>query len=284
LTGINPKWKAHYWTRLNFRSKSSGSVGNYFAGEIRLTVSATSTPSDPQRVVQLAIFRTPAWARYFALLATLFLGAVTVFMMFFAILLIFNGSWGLGAVVAALGTFIAALWGHMLRDFWGRWGLRVALLGDHMKLDLPTGRSLVHRPVAQHMTIPYSDIESVETRLEAFSSLGMLILQRPFVLSLKHDDPIFLFEDRAIGSPIETPIYEPIAAAIVARANVPLRDHGMVKGDGGFLSVWGTHVPDWAAPSLPLALQIRIWRHAATTGTLAIALVLLAIVMRALIH
>jgi hypothetical protein len=71
-----------------------------------------------------------------------------------------------------------------------------------------------------------------------------------------------------------------IADATVARAHVPLRDLGMVEGRGGLLAVWGAHAPDWAAPSLPLAQQLRIWRHAATTGTLAIAIIISALAIR----
>lgn len=249
-----------------------------------MTVPATLTSSDPLRVIKPAIFRTPAWMRYFSLFGTLFLTAISALMICFAILLLFAGAWGLGAFVAALGILMAALDGHVLRDLLGRWGLRVALLEDRMVLDLPAGRSLIHRPVAQHMTIPYRDIEAVETRLEAFPSLGVEIMQRPYVLSLKRGNRIFLFEDRAIATPLETPMYGPIAAAIVERANVPLRDLGMVEGGGGFLAVWGAHTPDWAAPSLPLARQMRIWRHAAATGSLAIAMVLLALMIRASLH
>jgi hypothetical protein len=54
----------------------------------------------------------------------------------------------------------------------------------------------------------------------------------------------------------------------------------MVEGRGGLLAVWGAHAPDWAAPSLPLAQQLRIWRHAAATGTLAIAIIIIALAIR----
>ena len=190
----------------------------------------------------------------------------------------------MAAPLAGLATFIGALVGYVLRDLLGRWGLRVALYADHVVLDLPASRSLIHRPLAQHVTIPYSDIEAVETRLEAFPSLGMANMQRPFVLNLKREKSIFLFEDRALGTALGTPIYGPIAEKIAQRAHVPLRDLGMVEGGGGFLCVWGTHAPDWAAPSLPIAQQIRIWRHVAATGSLAMGLVLLALVIKAALH
>jgi hypothetical protein len=79
-------------------------------------------------------------------------------------------------------------------------------------------------------------------------------------------------------------MYEPIADAIVKRANVPLRKLGMVEGSGGLLSVWGASSPDWAAPSLPMDQQMRIWRHAASTGSLALAIMFLAVIIRAAVH
>ncbi len=185
--------------------------------------------------------------------------------------------------MAALAIFMAGLTGYVLRDLRGKWGLRVEFLPDRMVLDLPAGRSLIHRPVAQHLTIPFSDIDAVETRLEAYPSLGMESMQRAYVLSRKQGDRIFLFEDRALGTPLETPMVAEIADTIVARAHVPLRDLGMVEGRGGVLSVWGTHAPDWAAPSLPLAQQLRIWRHVATTGTLAIVIIIFALVLRLMV-
>jgi hypothetical protein len=200
----------------------------------------------------------------------------------FAIILLLIGSWGLGVFVAAVASFIAGLCGHVLRDLRGKWGLRIELLADRMVLDLPAGRSLIHRPVEQHLTIPYGDIEAIETRLEAYASLGTEI-RRVYVIVLKKGDHIFLFEDRALGSKFESPIVSKIALAIVERAHIPLRDLGMVKGRGGFLSMWGAHAPDWAAPSLPMAQQLRVWRHAASTGASVIAITIFAIVVRLIV-
>jgi hypothetical protein len=99
-------------------------------------------------------------------------------MLGFAIFLLFQRWWWIGAFVAAFASFMAGLTGYVLRDLWGKWGLRVELLPDRMVLDLPAGRSLIHRPVAQHLTIPYSDIDAVETRLEAYPSIGMENMHR----------------------------------------------------------------------------------------------------------
>jgi hypothetical protein len=229
------------------------------------------------------IFRTPTWARYLSLIGTLMLGGVSALMLGFAIFLLFQRWWWLGALVAAVAIFTAGLTGYVLRDLRGKWGLRVELLPDRMVLDLPAGRSLIHRPVTQHLTIRYSDIDAVETRLEAYPSLGTEMMQRAYVVSRKQGDRIFLFEDRALGTPLDNPMGAAIAAAITERADVPLRDLGMVEGRGGFLSVWGTHAPDWAAPSLPLAQQLRIWRHVAMTGTFAIASIIVALAVRLIV-
>jgi hypothetical protein len=218
--------------------------------------------------------------RYVSLLGTFILAAFAASMLAFAIVLLFQRWWWLGALVAATAIFLAGLTGYVLRDLRGKWGLRVELLWDRMVLNLPAGRSLIHRPPAQHLTIPYADIEAVETRLEAYPSLGMETMQRAYVLSLKRGGRIFLFEDRALGTPFETPLVAKVATAIVARAHVPLHDLGMVEGGGSFLAVWGTRAPDWAAPSLPLAQQWRIWRHVAATGTLAIAILIIALAIR----
>ena len=41
---------------------------------------------------------------------------------------------------------------------------------------------------------------------EAYPSIGMENMQRAYVLSLKQGGRIFLFEDRALGTPLETPM------------------------------------------------------------------------------
>jgi hypothetical protein len=214
--------------------------------------------------------------------AAVFVAPVALLIIFLAGLLLAGGSWGLGLFLAALGVFIAGLLGYVVRDLRGRWGLRVLLYDDHVTLELPAGRSLVHRPARQQLAIPYDAIEAVETRLEAYPFLGLANMQRPFVLHLKNDERIFLFEDRALGTALEQPIFAPMAQAIVDRAHVPLRDLGMVEGQGGVLCVWGTHAPEWAAPSLPMAQQLRLWRHAAATASLGLVLVMASLAIAAL--
>ena len=192
--------------------------------------------------------------------------------------------WVLGGLVwAPLACLIAALTGYLIRDLRGKWGLRVVLEADFLILDLPAGRSLIHRPAALHAKIPYADIEAIESRLEAYGSLGMEMMQRAYVLRRKNGELIFLFEDRAIATPLESSVFPKLAADIAARAGVSVRDLGMVEGSGGLLAVWGTHSPDWAAPALPLARQLQIWREVAITGALSVVVIVIAVVIRVLV-
>jgi hypothetical protein len=237
----------------------------------------SATPISPARTE----FRTPLGPRLLSLVAILVLAAATVFQLVVGLLLLVNGQWLVVALVAlACACLMAALTDYVGRDLRGKWGLRVALEPNALVLDLPRGRSLIHRPPAQHLTVPYDEIEAIETRLEGYPTLGMEIVQRAYVLRRKSGDLIFLFEDRALATGFESHMFSKLAAGIAARAHVPARDLGMVEGRGGALAVWGTHAPDWAAPPLPLALQLRIWRRAALTGKLAIGIVIFAVVLR----
>jgi hypothetical protein len=225
------------------------------------------------------MFRPPLGARLLSLFATVFLAFVTAIMAVFAVLG-FGMQWALGVFIMALAVFMGALTGYVWRDLSGKWSYWVRLDASAVTLNLPAGRSLIHRPPKQRLTIRYVDIGSIETRLEAYGSLGMETMQRSYVLRRKNGDLIFLFEDRALGTGLETYLFADFASDFAARAGVELRDLGMVEGKGGFLGVWGTHAPDWAAPSLPLAQQWRLWRHAAFTGSLAFAVIFLAFVVR----
>ena len=52
---------------------------------------------------------------------------------------------------------------------------------------------------------------------------------------------IFLFEDQALATALQSSVLSQIAADLAKRAAVPLNHIGMVEGEGGVLGVWGTH-------------------------------------------
>lgn len=226
-----------------------------------------------------AVFRLPWGPRAVSLFAVIAIGATATFLTVMAIVEVLQRGWVLAALVAAMACFLAGLTGYVGRDLRGKWKLRVALEPHALMLDLPAGRSLIHRPPALRQTIPYADIEAVEIRLDGYRTAGMGMMQRAYVLRLRDGKLIFLFEDRAIGTPFETALFSQLAADIAARAGVPVRDLGMAEGDGGVLGVWGTRAPDWAEPELPAERQAKLWRAVAITGALPIPIIVVAMII-----
>jgi hypothetical protein len=224
------------------------------------------------------VFRLPLGPRVATLFAVIFLAGVTGVMIVFAALA-FATQWALGLFMMACAGFIGALTGHVARDLRGKWGLRLTLDTDAVTLDLPAGRSLIHHPPAQHLTIAYPDIENIEARFEAYRSLGMAMMQRAYVLHRKGGELVFLFEERALGTAMGSSTFDDVVTDLASRAGVTVGELGTVEGDGGLLGVWGTHAPDWAAPALPSERAMRLWRHAAATGSLAISLTIVAVLL-----
>jgi hypothetical protein len=251
---------------------------------LNVTSNAGASPSGSDGAPGRIIFRTPLGPRLLTLFGVLVLGGVSAFVTLVAVFVLLGKQWQLGALVLTpAACLLAGLTGYVARDLRGKWGLRVVLDAQSLTLDLPAGRSLIHRPPSQRITIPYADIEAIESRLEAYGSLGMAMMQRAYVLRCRNGELIYLFEDRAVATPFESSLFPKLAADIAARAGVPLRDLGMVEGGGGFLAVWGAHAPDWAAPALPLARQLWIWRHVAITGALAVLVPIIALIVRFLV-
>lgn len=217
------------------------------------------------------IVRVPLSVRLLSLAAVIVLIASAGFVILVAVVAI-RSSVLLGVVVAVCAALMVALVAYVLRDLQGKLGLRITLQDDAVTLDLPRGRSLIHRPPAQHLTVPYSDITAVEARDEGYESLGMAMIQRVYALRRKNDELIFLFEDRALATPLSSSFFAGTVADLIERANVPLRDLGTVLGNGGLLCTWGTQAPDWATPPLPIDQVQRLWAKAAATGSMALRL------------
>ena len=233
-------------------------------------MSATSKPR---------LYRLPLGPRIFSIISVGVLGLTTAFMVAGA-LFVFPNHLPLGLLMAVVAVFLGALTGYVFRDLRGKLGLYVTLDNDAASFRLPAGRSLIHRPPAQQLTVPYSEIEAIETRYEGYRSLGLAMMMQTFVLHLKDGKLIFLFEDRAKATTLGNTLFRDIVSDLVGRAHVPLRELGTVEGGGGLLCAWGTRAPDWAAPPLPRDQALRLWRHAAATGALTMSILLLLVVTR----
>ena len=196
-----------------------------FVGASSDTVSAVGKPQAAARARRT--FRIPLAVRLFSLFGVVFLAGVTGIMIVFAAYA-FTTQWMLGLFMTACAGIIGALAGYTWRDLRGKWGLRIVLDTDAVTLDLPAGRSLIHRPPSQHLTIYYADIAAIETRFEAYGSLGMEIMQRAYVLQRKRGELIFLFEERALATGMESSMFADVIKDLVARAGIAMRELGTV--------------------------------------------------------
>jgi hypothetical protein len=215
------------------------------------------------------VFRVPLSVRLGCLFGAAVVAAVSIFLIAAALIIFLKFNWALGLLMLALAALVTGLALYTLRDLAGKWGLRVTLDADGATLDLPSGRSLIHRPQALHVTIPYADVAAVETRLEAYGTLGMEMMQRAYVLRRKSGELVFLFEERALATGFASSTFAGVISDLAARAGVEVKDLGMAEGEGGLLGVWGTHAPDWAAPALSPERQRSLWGRAAATGAVA---------------
>lgn len=225
-------------------------------------------------------FRMPLGTRLLSLFGTIFIGAASLGIVAVAVVTLLAQQWIVGAGIALAAALMVELTRYVFRDLAGKWGLRLVFGPDAVELGLPANRSLIHRPPRQRLSVRYRDIAAIETRLEAYSSLGMANMQRAYVLRLKSGERIYLFEERALGTNLQSRYFARPVEEIAARAHVPVEDLGMAKGDNGVLGVWGAKPADWTSPAVSPGEQRRMWSVAARTGKIAFLLVMLALVAR----
>lgn len=228
----------------------------------------------------LSTFRLPLSARLLSLFGTVFIGATSLLMFGFLVVVLMIDQWAVGVVVAVATAIMVALTRYVARDLQGKWGLRVVLDGDSAQFLLPKNRSLIHVTERQDIVVPYADIAAIETRLEAYPTFGMVNMQRPYVLRLKNGGDVFLFEERAVGTGLQSSYFGALVDDIAARSKAPVRDLGMSEGKGGVLGVVHAREADWSSPALPLARQNTMLRRAADTGAYAFLAVSLAFMVR----
>lgn len=200
---------------------------------------------------------------------TVMIGAVVILFAVLSAAAIAGGNVGIGVFMAALAAVMGVLFLYVLRDTGGTLGWRIAIGADAMDLDLPRGRSLIHRLDPVHAHIRFDEIEAVEGRLEAYASFRMVIMQRSYALKLKTGSVIILGEDRALNTSLESSIMANTVERIVRRGEFGGRDLGMVEGNSGILGVLFASAPQWDAPSLGAEKQTQLWAAAGMTGSLA---------------
>jgi hypothetical protein len=227
--------------------------------------------------------RQPRAAWLGGLFTAVLLGLLCAFMLGGAVLAMTGGNFAVGAVLAAVAGVMGVLFRYVLRDARAKRNWRITVGTDTLELELPRGRSLVHRLDPVRAKIRFDEIEAVETRLEAYRSFAMANMQRSYALRLKAGDTIILGEDRALGTALASDFFAGAVDRIVGQGKLPTRDLGMAEGKGGILSVLFTRPPPWDAPALGAEQQSALWRRAVLTGQLAmflVALVLFALLVQ----
>jgi hypothetical protein len=232
-------------------------------------------PSAPGR----RVWRRPRGPAIQSAVGVLILGIVTLIIAAIPLLV------GIGSVPLPLGICLAlmvllsaALTLYCWRDMRGKRGGVIVLDKSGIILDLPAGRSLIHKPPVCRETVPYADVVAVEMRLEAYPSLGMTMVQRAYRLTRHSSAAIFLFEERALSAR-PTASCEALATEIARRAGAPLKDLGVVLGGGGILGAWFVRVPDWSTAPVTPAEQAGLLRRARMTGLFAAAAVAIVILI-----
>ncbi|MCC2111473.1 MAG: hypothetical protein KDJ16_05515, partial [Hyphomicrobiales bacterium] len=214
--------------------------------------------------------------------------ALIGFALFALALLIAIGGGNIGAalVPAAVSGVFGVLTRYVLGDAMAKRGWRMAIGADAVELDLPRKRSLTHHLDAVRTKIRFDEIDAIETRLEAYRSLGMANMNRVFALRPKSGEIVILGEDRALGTNLETDFLARAVERLRQIGDLPLRDLGMAEGKGGILAMLYTRPPPWEASGISAERQQALWRRAAWTGILAglgVIFVLAAVAIRHLL-
>lgn len=156
-----------------------------------------------------------------------------------------------GEIIAAVVllvtvVFFLQLANIVLRDCQMKWGWRIALGREEVWLRLPTGRLLFGREPAYNFSLPYDEIRHLEWRDETVTSFEIVTVNKVFAVRLKSGVLILLGEDRPIP---RTGLWSTVAGkaahALARAARVPLKRQPMSRGEGGFLTLWGTSRPEW---------------------------------------
>ena len=157
-----------------------------------------------------------------------------------------NGEFLLALLLGAVTAFFVLLSQIVMRDFLMRNAWRISLGPVNGWFELPSGRLLYEAQPAMSGPLAYSAIKCIEWREEAFRTMGMASINRVYAIRLKSGGAILAGEDRPIPNTDDyTSLVGEAMRALAARAGVKVRPLPMAKGEGGFLTLWGTSRPLW---------------------------------------
>lgn len=190
---------------------------------------------------------------------------------------------GLGIFVVLVGAFMGMLAWYVGRAAIGSARFSIAISDRGIDLQLPRMRSLMHRPPRFEGHIAWSALAGMTTRLEAYRSQGMAVVQRTWWLRNRDGSTVLLFSDLAPGTGEGLPelAMTPLAQEISARGGLAISELPMAEGKSGLLGAWFTRPPAIDAPPMseaeqqPVARAIRRMRGITRAVILIIACVVL---------
>ena len=170
--------------------------------------------------------------------------------------------------VAVMGAMAQLVW----RDMRGKFGGSITLSDSEIVLHLPAGRSLIHNPPRCEMTIALSDVMGIDARSEVYGAQGMAMMNRVYRLRISSGDPVFLFEQRGLGSNVETASMQEIADEMATRIGGRVRELGRFEGRGGLLGAWRAAPPGWTVAPLSAARWTVLQRRMAFTASIGVVI------------
>lgn len=186
-----------------------------------------------------------------------------------AIAVLMTGKLQMASVLGVLAAWLLVLSGYVWRDSLAKRDWSIGLEAGQLFLRLPAGRSITAWLQPEHIDIETRDVSSIDTRLEAFRSVGLSALHRSYALRLKSGRVIVLGEDRALATDLGDETIGQMIDVIALKTGLPVCDLGMIEGKGGLFGLVFTSVPGWSEPDMPARRQRRIWRGAELTFALA---------------
>jgi hypothetical protein len=213
------------------------------------------------------------------LITTALIGVLALGFAIMAVLLLISGNIGMGIFILALAAWMLLLAHYVWRDCRAKRDWLIEIEPGEIFLDLPKGRSLMENSPRVKSLLEVSDVLAIETRLEAYRSFGFANMQRSYGIRLKSGKFIVLGEDRALATGLADETVGQLVDQVALRTGLPLRDIGMIEGNGGLLGVLFTSVPPWDTVSLPADRQIALWQRAGLTGGVLCIVVLVVLIL-----
>lgn len=213
------------------------------------------------------------------------IGAATLGLLVLAAVAALQNGASAGAGVGLTCGVCAVLTRYVWRDARAKHQLLIQANDGALRVQLPPRRSLTHHAGQVSRTLPWSEIQCIETRLEGYATLGMANMQRAFALRLHNGELILLGEDRALGTNLANSLFSDFVRALEQRFQLEVRDLGMAQGKAGALGVLFTAPPPWdASAGLDASAQALMWRRVGRTALLIAVAPLAALLLGALLR